>query len=137
MRRSLLFPMMLSLLAANLTGCGAKSSGPLLVAVGGEIKLDGQPVSSGRILFRKTDGDQRGFSGEIANGRYKLQAEPGKMSVEIVASRPIPNKFDRSNGAPEPVGEMYIPRKYNDQTVLLADVSAETANNIPFELRSN
>jgi hypothetical protein len=33
------------------------------------------------------EADKRAFSGEIKGGKYDLKAEPGKMTVEITASR--------------------------------------------------
>lgn len=117
-------------------GCGAKQKGPALVRVTGKVAFDGNPVESGRIQFRKTDGDQRAFAGDIANGTYALQSETGNMKVEITASRIIPGKFDNSNGTPEPVGEMYIPAKYNTATTLTAEVKPSATNDVPFELTS-
>ena len=74
------------------------------------------------------------FAGTLA---VSLQAEPGKISVEITAPRIIPGKFDKSNGTPEPVGEMYIPKKYNANTTLSAEVTPDGENQIPFVLASN
>jgi hypothetical protein len=51
------------------------------------------------------------------------RASAGKMTVEIIASRLIPGKFDESNPDEKvPVGEMYIPARYNSETELTADV---------------
>ncbi len=116
-------------------GCGQSSTSNEVTA-SGEVKLDGAPVETGRILFRELEGGQQGFSGEIKNGQYSLKCSPGKMRVEITASRIIPGKFDNSNGTPEPVGEMYIPKKYNENSELTAEVKAGEKNNFPFELTS-
>jgi hypothetical protein len=124
-------------LATFCVGCGGGETGPELFTVAGEVKFDGQPLQEGRILFRRTDGDQKAYAGEITNGAYEVTAEPGPMKVEIVASRLIPGKFDNSNGTPEPVGEMYIPKQYNAETTLTANVSPSGENQFPFELKSN
>jgi hypothetical protein len=58
------------------------------------------------------------------------------VKVEITASRLVPGKFDNSNGTPEPMGEMYIPKKYNSQTTLEAEVKSSGDNALPFELVS-
>ncbi len=58
------------------------------------------------------------------------------MSVEITASRIIPGKFDNSNGTPEPVGEMYIPRQYNAATTLEVIVPEGGKSNADFPLSS-
>ena len=123
-------------LSGLFVGCGGPD-GPVQVPVTGEVTLDGKPLEEGRILMRKVEGDGEAFSGEIRGGAYSLQAEPGKMSVEITASRIIPGKFDKANGTPEPVGEMYIPKKYNANTTLSAEVTPDGENQIPFVLASN
>lgn len=122
--------------AMVLAGCGGGSSGPPLYEVSGTVMFDGKPVEDGRIVFRKTDGDKRAFSGEIKEGSYELTTEAGKMEVVIRASRIIPGKFDNSNGTPEPVGEMYIPAKYNSKTTLTKEVSDSGSNEFDFELTS-
>ena len=57
------------------------------------------------------------------------------MKVEIIASRPS-GKFDTSNPdePPQPVGEMYIPAKYNAESSLTADVKPTGENVMPFDL---
>lgn len=114
-----------------LIGCG--ESGPTEFPVKGEVTFNGTPVETGRITMKR-EGDGKGFSTEIINGAYQMNAEPGKMSVEIIASRLIPGKFDNSNGTPEPVGQMYIPAKYNRATTLTAEVKAQKENALPFAL---
>lgn len=131
-RASILF----ACLSLGLVGCGAGADGPPMYAVSGLVTFDGQPVEKGRILFRQTDGDRQAFAGEIVQGKYEVKARSGPTTVEIRASRPIPGKFDNSNGTPEPVGEMYIPEKYNSRTELTADIAPTAKNEIPFELTS-
>lgn len=119
-----------------LVGCGGGTDGPPMYEVSGTANFDGEPIETGRITFRKTEGDGKSFSGDIANGKYSLETEEGKYAVIIIASRIIPGKFDNANGTPEPVGEMYIPKKYNDQTELTAEVSSSSEKNIAFDLTS-
>ena len=107
-----------------------------LVPVSGNVTLDGQPVENGRILIRQQNGDQRAFGAFIVDGVYELEALPGDCRVEIRASRIVPGLFDNSNGVPEPRGEMYIPKRYNDQSELTAQISTEGRNELSFELRS-
>lgn len=123
------------LVMAGGTGCGS-SGGLKEYPVTGAVKFDGQPVESGQILFRAAQGG-RGYSGAIANGVYQLKAEAGKMSVQITASRIIPGKFDETSnpGMKTPIGEMYIPARYNTKTELTAEVKAGT-NSIDFDLKS-
>lgn len=125
----------LVVLAIAVAGCGGGSKGPALYKVTGSISFDGTPIEEGRIQFQKTEGDGRAYGGEIKNGAYSLQCEAGKMKVSVTASRIIPGKFDTSNpdDPPQPVGEMYIPKKYNEKTELTAEVKP-SANDIPFAL---
>jgi hypothetical protein len=117
-------------------GCSSGTTGPAEYPVTGTVTLDGKPVESGRILFRKVGDGDRAYGGEITNGNYSFTSEPGKVKVEITASRIIPGKFDNSNGTPEPVGEMYIPKQYNSKTTLEAEVKPSSDNTVPFELVS-
>ena len=115
-------------------GCG--SGGDKLYKVSGKVSYDGVPVPEGRILFRNTGGDGRAYSGPITDGEYEVMCEPGKMRVEIIASRVIPGKFKKGeNGEPDPipVGEMYIPAKYNSSSTLTAEVKS-SATEVPFDL---
>lgn len=123
----------LSLLAVMSVGCGGGESGPALHHVTGDVTFDGAPVETGRIEFWKPDG--KAFGGDIKNGTYAVDSESGSMKVKITASRIVPGKFDKSNpdDPPQPVGEMYVPEKYNARTELTADVK-EGSNSIPFTL---
>ncbi|WP_437206848.1 hypothetical protein [Planctomicrobium sp. SH664] len=123
-------PVLLGLL--SLVGCGKTDVRPEYPVVG-EVTFDGSPVSDGRITFRQTTGEERAFSGRIEEGKYSLTAEPGPMSVVITAARPS-GKFDRSNDVPVPLGEMYIPAKYNSETTLTAEVAATDKNVFDFKL---
>lgn len=130
---------MTSLLAGMLflVGCGGGTDGPPMYEVSGTVTYDGEPLETGRVTFRRTEGDGKAFAGEIKNGKYSLETEEGNYAVSIIASRIIPGKFDTANGTPEPVGEMYIPTKYNDQTELTAEVSSSSEKTINFDLTSN
>ncbi|WP_207310127.1 hypothetical protein [Rubinisphaera italica] len=100
-----------------LVGCGA-SDGPDLISTDGEVKWQNEPLKEGRITFRMLEAGGNVFSAPIEEGYFKIESLPGKMKVEIIASRLIPGKFDESNGTPEPVGEMYIPAQYNSRSEL-------------------
>jgi hypothetical protein len=116
------------------TGCGGGSGGPKLYKVTGSVSYNGEPIKEGRIVFRKSGSPSgQSYSAPIADGNYSLESEAGAMVVEITGSRIIPGKFDKSNGTPEPLGEMYIPAKYNSATKLTATVESKT-NTIPFQL---
>ncbi|HEY1191332.1 MAG TPA: hypothetical protein VGE74_27100 [Gemmata sp.] len=125
---------MLALWAAGLVGaCGCGSDGSKLYKVTGKVSFDGQPVKEGRILFRNLGADGKAYSAPITDGTYEVMCEPGKMRVEIIASRVIPGKMVKGEGEMIPAAEMYIPAKYNSDSTLTAEVKA-SSNDIPFEL---
>jgi hypothetical protein len=130
-RSALGFSLLSACLLMAVSGCGDNST----LSVTGQVTFDGTPIKEGRILFRQVDGEQRAYSALITNGSYTVQCPPGKMRVEITASRPVPGKFDKSNGAPEPVGEMYVPEQYNAKSTLTAEVSSSNRS-FPFDLKS-
>jgi hypothetical protein len=77
------------------------------------------PVASGYITF-VPDNKALGADGaDIKDGKYVVKAKPGPCHVKIVARRDVP-------GEKGPMGEQkteeYIPRKFNEQTELTADV---------------
>ncbi|MFH1920174.1 MAG: hypothetical protein ABIP48_09855 [Planctomycetota bacterium] len=127
---------LLTLLATmTILGCGP--SGMDLHPVSGKVTFDGEPIAEGRIQFRALEGDQRAFSGQINNGQYELDTLPGKMTVEVTASRLIPGEFDESNPDEKvPVGEMYIPARYNSETELTAEIPASGIKQLDFALTS-
>lgn len=123
------------LVMAGATGCGS-SGGPKEYPVTGTVKFDGKAVETGQILFRAGEGGH-GYSGAITNGAYELKATAGKMKVQITATRIIPGKFQELNpGEKSPVGEMYIPARYNSQTELTAEVTSGS-NKIDFDLSAD
>lgn len=109
-------------LSVSLVGCGSSDG---LVTISGNVTFEGVPVENGRIQFRSLTGDMRAYSTEIEDGKYELALEPGQSRVEIYASRLIPGKTVEVNpGEFDPVGEMYIPEKYNSRSELTVSLEA-------------
>lgn len=110
-------------------GCGGTGDG--LQELTGRVTYNGEPIPKGRIQFRALNDGQQAYAGMIDDGEYAVRVAPGPAAVEIRASRLIPGKYDESNpGEREPVGEMYIPERYNSRTELQVtiDPSTETEN---------
>jgi len=107
---------------SGLVGCG-ESDG--LIPVSGVVTFQGTPVPEGTIQFRTLEGDQKAYAAPILEGKYEARIEPGPASVEIRASRIVEGKFVEANpGEKDPVGEMYIPEKYNSRTELKVNIES-------------
>lgn len=132
MKSVLMFGCVAILLAASI-GCGNSGT----VSVNGEVTLDGKPVTEGNIQFTAVDGYGRSAAAQIIDGRYSIDAPPGKKRVEIFAMRTIEGKFDTTSnpGEKTPLREPYIPAKYNTKSELTFEVTDGSAEK-DFQLTS-
>jgi hypothetical protein len=118
-----------------LTGCDGSGT---KIDIEGEVKLNGEPVADGDINFIPEDKKFGGEGGKITGGKYKMKARPGKNKVEIRATKEVQGKKVPSAAGPdtfETARESIIPKKYNEETTLTADVSA-TNKTHNFDLKS-
>jgi hypothetical protein len=115
----------LSLLVVLALGCGSGAC-----RVTGTVTLDGRPVPQGGITFHDVEGRLAPDHGEIKEGRFELRAKPGKKRVEVRGSREVPAKRTEMGA----YFEDYIPRRYNAESTLTADVSPGGANRFDFQL---
>lgn len=113
---------LLVVVGALLAGCGGGGN----QEVKGNVTFEGQPVTDGQVVFTS---DAATIGGEIKEGKFTLQAPPGKYQVKITATR---EEGVAADGLPNFV--MYIPKKYNEQTTLEKEVTAGGANEFSFEL---
>jgi hypothetical protein len=113
-------------------GCG--SAGPTTYPVSGTVTLDGRPLEAGDIYFYPLDPNTSAESGKIKAGRFALRAKAGKHRVEIRASRVVPGKKTPMGG---PVKEEFLARRYNDASILTAEVRAQGDNHFEFPLKSD
>jgi hypothetical protein len=125
-------------LVAGLAGCAGGDAKRL--AVSGEVKFQGKPLDQGAITFLADDPSlSSGGGAMIKDGRYSIPAQhgllPGRYKVMV-------SSVDPKNPAPDPdslPGYLPVPKdrvqpKYNTQTTLTADVTAEGPNNFNFEV---
>lgn len=109
-------------------------------AIQGVVTVDGQPLEKGQITFVPLLGTQGPTAGAaIIDGRFTVARVGGpfvgKFRVEITASRPGKEKtIDRISGKPVESFEQYIPRKYNAESQLEAEVKAGEANRFEYAL---
>lgn len=128
MTRQLFFVVLMGLVLV-LAGCG--KSGPAKLDVTGTVKYDGQDVGDGYITFLPEDKTIGPESGPIKDGKYSLKVVAGKNKVKVQANHTVPGKKGPMG---EDFVEQYIPKQYNDETTLSADVeSGKTEHN--FDLK--
>ena len=120
----------LSTLSAS--GC-SKPGRPGYHTVTGRVTFDGQPLENGFVQFVPVGSKTSPESGRIAKGLYRLESKAGKVTVHVLSTR-LTGKMDPvMNTAIE---EMFVPERYNSKSELKADVVADKANAIDFELTS-
>jgi hypothetical protein len=115
----------------SVAGC-SKPGRPGYQTVTGRVTFDGEPLTEGFVQFCPMDSQTPPESGRIEKGSYRLQSKAGKVSVKIISSRQT-GKMDPIMG--NPIEEMFIPERYNAKSELTADVVADKANTIDFELK--
>jgi hypothetical protein len=118
----------LGLTALLLAGCS--SSGPPTYDVSGAVTWNGNPLPQGDILFVPLDGNGVPDAGKIVDGKYGLRVKAGRKKVEIHASRE--GKFDPVEKAR--AREAFIPKWYNANSILKAEVKPDGENRFDFPL---
>lgn len=117
-------------LALLLAGCGDVSTPRN--SIKGEVKLDGQPMAKGSIMFLPTgEGKGQAVVAPIVGGRYEIVAAQGpavgRYRVEIRGTRKSGKMIPKAMAPP---GEMIeeeveaVAAKYNAQSELTTDVKA-------------
>lgn len=72
---------LLVLVAALATvGC---SQGPPKFEITGNVTLDGQPITTGSVMFLPADGSREVSRGDVVDGRYTLECVAGEKIVQI------------------------------------------------------
>lgn len=119
---------------AWLVGLAVGCSGDGLLTSTGTVSYDGKPLPAGAISFHPVDSRLAPQGGQISAGRFRVRTSPGRYRVEIRASRPKANAPELTPGMKP--HELYIPARYNDESVLEAEVSAREPNEFTFELEA-
>lgn len=122
-------------------GCGP-SDGLNRQAMSGTVTVDGQPLTSGAILFEPlTQQSGTAVGATIRRGIFAITRErgavPGMYRVRIYASsgKQAPATARQSERTPRPMIER-LPARYNAQSDLRAEVVARRGNKYVFELVS-
>jgi hypothetical protein len=107
-----------------LNGCAPP--GPKTMKVSGTVLLDDEPLPDGEVTLAGEGGMVPDVF-PVKNGKFEGQAKPGRVKVQIRAYREAPpppkDGTEPAKGSPKPARENIIPRHYNDETTLTADVA--------------
>ena len=119
-------------------GCQSESDAPDLVPVSGTVYLDDKPLPDARITF-ELQGTERSasFAKTDADGKYTLKfgpgkldgARPGKHDVRISTQ----DNYTDDSGNDVEIKEI-VPSRYNIDTELSQEVSADKADGYDFKL---
>ena len=113
------------LIAASL-GCSSDGT----VEVSGTVTWDGQPVPQGDIMFASLDPHIRAAAGKIVDGQYVFRCLPGEKRVEIRSYRLTNRTTEQGNRE----GQMFVPKHYNYESTLTANVTSDGENEFNFPL---
>ena len=139
MRRRLLYSF-LPAAALAVCGCGGVDDQPETGEVTGKVTLDGQPLADATVMFKPEQG--RPSSGRTgADGTYVLQYNADTPGAKVgphkvyISTYVEPRINDDTKKVEDPGVKEKVPRKYNQETTLTADVKSGD-NDLPFELTS-
>jgi len=118
----------LALAIVMLVGCSdPKRAGKYEVS--GSVTWNGEPVETGFVTFHP-EGGKSDEAGPLASGRYSFYAHAGKNRVSIQAEKVA--GFNQAMNQPNVV--QFIPPKYNTESELSAEVTADGDNTFDFAL---
>ncbi|MGE0376752.1 MAG: hypothetical protein AB7I48_27945 [Planctomycetaceae bacterium] len=128
-------------LALSACGCGDVLPDPrgVRVPVSGSVKLDGSPLSSGRIVFESNQGNGAvKATALVVRGTFSLSKSngplPGTARVEIY---PEPIELEQLEAARQ--GDLHrrvslkpvnIPARFNVRSTLTAEIKPDDAENV-------
>jgi hypothetical protein len=112
----------LLVLLLGLTGCGDDSK----AEVSGTVKVDGEPVADGAILFTPVNGKGQPAGGLIQDGTYSVKAPVAAMKVAIIKNKLVKSRklYNTPNSPVVKQNAQVLPAKYsdNEKTELRYDV---------------
>jgi len=130
------------LIAAIITTTGCQDpAGHERAAVSGSVTLDGEPLATGMITFIPL-GEGTASSAPIENGQFSMPEEtapsPGKCRVEVTSMQETGKMIPgMSESGQVPETKQVIPAKYNLNSTLEEEISADGSSVIDIQLTSN
>ena len=129
-----------------LIGCSGSADELPREAVTGTVQLDGQPLNDGSIMFMPAVGQTGAATpggSSIRGGRFSIGVENGLIPGNYKVSINSPSRAaDRAKPAAPASGKAaelpkeLIPKKYNSNTELVAEVKKGGPNNFDYSLES-
>ena len=128
-------------------GCGGSKNNLGRLPISGTVTLDGVPLKSGHIVFEPSAGQPTQSGGMIYDGKFDVPeaqgAAPGLYTVAVYAGEeataikfePGTPEYEAAAMKAKSSGER-VPRNYNIDTELSAEVKVDGENFFPFELVS-
>lgn len=101
------------------------------VTVAGDVTWNGAPLSGGEVIFIAEDKRIQPAAGQLKDGTFEFLSKPGKMRVEVQAVRKT-GKLHPIHGFE--LTEVFIPARYNAESVLTAEVTHDGDNRFTFDL---
>jgi len=109
-------------------------------SVSGTVKVNGQPIPKGSILFNPVTSGGTVSGGVIENGQYKVPADkglsPGEYLVSISApdtNAPVPKGYDKGH---EPAPPELIPPQYGSKTTQKVTVTDGGSNVFDYDIQT-
>lgn len=138
--------MALTIVSVLLSGCGAEvDQRGQRVGVSGQVMIDGQPLTKGRIVFVSDDGAGAvKATALIENGTYAIDKKQGPLAsnarVEIHSELLELGELEVARGGDRfmkiDIRPIVIPHRYNTRSELTAQISKTGENAFNFELTS-
>lgn len=119
-------------------GCGESDGLGPYIPISGTVKLGGEPLKSGDIVFSPLQVG-RGVQGTIVDGAFSIPKSrgpsPGPYRVEIHSIQPTGKKvFDRGEGEMIEQTKNMVPAAYNANSKLQVEVEQSGENTFTFDL---
>lgn len=136
------FALAFALVSLAVASCGP--SGPKRYAVTGVVKYKGQPIPNGTITFTPEDPALKSAGGAaVKDGRFEVPQAAGLYAgkYRVSVNYPDPKRTPPTPKEGEAPGESgrevadLLPAKYNRETELRAEVTADGPNDLTFDLK--
>jgi hypothetical protein len=123
-----------------LAGCGGRTDRPTLGTVTGTVFMDEKPLPDVWVMFNPTAGGRTSMARTNKAGQYELLYLEGVKGANIGSHKVAimtynEDEFEEMKAASNGPVKEPIPRNYNSQTTLTAEVNSGK-NNIDFHLDS-